>query len=241
LEKKNKVISQHEKRVIAYHESGHASVSWLLRYAHPLVKVTIVPRGKSLGAAWYLPEERQITTYEQLFDEITATLAGRASEELVFGKISTGALNDLERVTKQAFAMVAYYGLNPKIGNISYYDSTGQSEMGFTKPFSEKTAETIDQEVHKMLEEAYQRAKQILSENRDKLDQLAALLVEREVIFREDLEEIYGKRPFEDENKTDNQPKGETTEITENKTTTENSDSEPIVENTNIANNPTNE
>ena len=232
LEKKNKVISQHEKRVIAYHESGHASVSWLLRYAHPLVKVTIVPRGKSLGAAWYLPEERQITTYEQLFDEITATLAGRASEELVFGKISTGALNDLERVTKQAFAMVAYYGLNPKIGNISYYDSTGQSEMGFTKPFSEKTAETIDQEVHKMLEEAYQRAKQILSENRDKLDQLAALLVEREVIFREDLEEIYGKRPFEDENKTDNQPKGETTEITENKTTTENSDSEPIVENT---------
>ena len=241
LEKKNKVISQHEKRVIAYHESGHASVSWLLRYAHPLVKVTIVPRGKSLGAAWYLPEERQITTYEQLFDEITATLAGRASEELVFGKISTGALNDLERVTKQAFAMVAYYGLNPKIGNISYYDSTGQSEMGFTKPFSEKTAETIDQEVHKMLEEAYQRAKQILSENRDKLDQLAALLVEREIIFREDLEEIYGKRPFEDENKTDNQPKGETTEITENKTTTENSDSEPIVENTNIANNPTNE
>lgn len=241
LEKKNKVISQHEKRVIAYHESGHASVSWLLRYAHPLVKVTIVPRGKSLGAAWYLPEERQITTYEQLFDEITATLAGRASEELVFGKISTGALNDLERVTKQAFAMVAYYGLNPKIGNISYYDSTGQSEMGFTKPFSEKTAETIDQEVHKMLEEAYQRAKQILSENRDKLDQLAALLVEREVIFREDLEEIYGKRPFEDENKTDNQPKGETTEITGNKTTTENSDSEPIVENTNIANNPTNE
>ena len=201
LEKRNRVISQHEKKVIAYHESGHASVSWLLQYAHPLVKVTIVPRGKSLGAAWYLPEERQITTYEQLFDEITATLAGRASEEIVFGKISTGALNDLERVTKQAFAMVAYYGLNPNIGNISYYDSTGQSEMGFTKPFSEKTAEAIDLEVHKMIEEAYQRAKNILLENREKLDKLAALLVEREVIFREDLEEIYGKRPFEDENK----------------------------------------
>ncbi len=201
LEKRNKVISQHEKRVIAYHESGHASVSWLLQYAHPLVKVTIVPRGKSLGAAWYLPEERQITTYEQLFDEITATLAGRASEEIVFGKISTGALNDLERVSKQAFAMVAYYGLNPKIGNISYYDSTGQSEMGFTKPFSEKTAETIDVEVHKMIEEAYQRAKDILLQNRDKLDKLATLLVEREVIFREDLEEIYGKRPFDEENK----------------------------------------
>ena len=203
LEKRNKVISQHEKRVIAYHESGHASVSWLLQYAHPLVKVTIVPRGKSLGAAWYLPEERQITTYEQLFDEITATLAGRASEEIVFGKISTGALNDLERVSKQAFAMVAYYGLNPKIGNISYYDSTGQSEMGFTKPFSEKTAEIIDIEVHKMIEDAYQRAKDILLQNRDKLDKLANLLVEREVIFREDLEEIYGKRPFDEEKKNE--------------------------------------
>ncbi len=201
LEKRTKVITPHEKRVIAYHESGHASVSWLLRYAHPLVKVTIVPRGKSLGAAWYLPEERQITTYEQLFDEITSTLAGRASEELVFGKISTGALNDLERVTKQAFAMVAYYGLNNKIGNISYYDSTGQSEMSFTKPFSEKTAESIDNEVHNMIEEAYIRAKTILSENRDKLDLLANLLIEREVIFREDLEEIYGKRPFEEEQK----------------------------------------
>ena len=231
LEKKNKVISQHEKKVIAYHESGHASVSWLLRYAHPLVKVTIVPRGKSLGAAWYLPEERQITTYEQLFDEITATLAGRASEELVFGKISTGALNDLERVTKQAFAMVAYYGLNPKIGNISYYDSTGQSEMGFTKPFSEKTAEAIDQEVHKMLEEAYQRAKQILSENRDKLDKLAALLIEREVIFREDLEEIYGKRPFDEENKVEDQPKEEAEESAETETTTVENKAETTAEN----------
>ena len=231
LEKKNKVISQHEKKVIAYHESGHASVSWLLRYAHPLVKVTIVPRGKSLGAAWYLPEERQITTYEQLFDEIMATLAGRASEELVFGKISTGALNDLERVTKQAFAMVAYYGLNPKIGNISYYDSTGQSEMGFTKPFSEKTAEAIDQEVHKMLEEAYQRAKQILSENRDKLDKLAALLVEREVIFREDLEEIYGKRPFDEENKVEDQTREETTDTTETETTIAEKEAETTSEN----------
>ena len=246
LEKKNKVISQHEKKVIAYHESGHASVSWLLRYAHPLVKVTIVPRGKSLGAAWYLPEERQITTYEQLFDEITATLAGRASEELVFGKISTGALNDLERVTKQAFAMVAYYGLNPKIGNISYYDSTGQSEMGFTKPFSEKTAEAIDQEVHKMLEEAYQRAKQILSENRDKLDKLAALLVEREVIFREDLEEIYGKRPFDEEAKAEEQqPKedtAETIDTTDTETTIAEKESETTSENNkNTDDNSTNE
>ncbi len=202
LEKRSKIITPHEKKVIAYHESGHASVSWLLRYAHPLVKVTIVPRGKSLGAAWYLPEERQITTYEQLFDEITATLGGRAAEDLVFGHISTGALNDLERVTKQSFAMVAYYGLNPNIGNVSFYDSTGQSEYGFTKPFSEKTAETIDQEVSKMIEEAYKRAKTILSENREKLDKLASLLIEREVIFREDLEDIFGKRPFEDEGKT---------------------------------------
>ena len=229
--------------MIAYHESGHASVSWLLRYAHPLVKVTIVPRGKSLGAAWYLPEERQITTYEQLFDEITATLAGRASEELVFGKISTGALNDLERVTKQAFAMVAYYGLNPKIGNISYYDSTGQSEMGFTKPFSEKTAEAIDQEVHKMLEEAYQRAKQILSENRDQLDKLAALLVEREVIFREDLEEIYGKRPFDEEAKAEEQqPKEDTAETIDTETTIAEKESETTSENNkNTDDNSTNE
>jgi cell division protease FtsH len=199
LEKKNKVISAHEKRVIAYHESGHASVGWLLEHAHPLVKVSIVPRGKSLGAAWYLPEERQITTYEQLFDEITATLAGRASEEIVFGKISTGALSDLERVTKQAFAMVAYYGLNPKVGNVCFYDSTGRSDMGFTKPFSEKTAELIDEEVHNMLEEAYERAKNILSEHRDQLDKLANLLIEKEVVFREDLENIYGKRPFDKE------------------------------------------
>ena len=202
LEKRTKVITPHEKKVIAYHESGHASVSWLLRWGNPLVKVTIVPRGKALGAAWYLPEERQITTYDQMFDDITSLLAGRAAEEIVFGEISTGALNDLERATKQAMAMVTYYGLNKTIGNISYYDSTGQTDMAFTKPFSEKTAETIDAEVHKMLESAYQRAKSLLVENRDKLDQLAQQLISREVIFREDLEQIYGKRPFDDEEKT---------------------------------------
>ncbi|MBR4803382.1 MAG: ATP-dependent zinc metalloprotease FtsH [Bacteroidales bacterium] len=201
LEKRTKVITPHEKRVIAYHESGHASVSWLLRWGNPLVKVTIVPRGKALGAAWYLPEERQITTYDQMFDDITSLLAGRAAEEIVFGEISTGALNDLERATKQAFAMVTYYGLNKKMGNISYYDSTGQSDMALTKPFSEKTAETIDEEVHQMLETAYQRAKALLLENRDKLDKLAEQLINREVIFREDLESIYGKRPFDDETK----------------------------------------
>ena len=185
--------------MIAYHESGHASVSWLLQYAHPLVKVTIVPRGKALGAAWYLPEERQITTYEQMFDEITSAVGGRASEEIFFGKVSTGALNDLEKVTKQAYAMVVYFGLNKAIGNISYYDSTGQNEYAFQKPYSEKTAETIDQEVRKIVEEAYERAKIILSENKDKLERLASLLLEREVIFREDLEEIFGKRPWETE------------------------------------------
>ena len=199
LEKRTKIITPQEKKVIAYHEAGHASVSWMLRYAHPLVKVTIVPRGKSLGAAWYLPEERQITTYEQMLDEMTATLGGRAAEDLVFGKISTGALNDLERVTKQAYAMVVYYGMNEKVGNLSYYDSSGQSEYGFTKPFSEKTAETIDKEIHSMIESAYERAKSILNENREKLDTLANLLIEKEVIFREDLETIFGKRPFEEE------------------------------------------
>lgn len=199
LEKRNKIISAHEKRVIAYHESGHAAVSWLLQYAHPLVKVTIVPRGKALGAAWYLPEERQITTFEQMFDEITSAVGGRASEEIFFGKVSTGALNDLEKVTKQAFAMVVYFGLNKEIGNISYYDSTGQSEYTFSKPYSERTAETIDQEVKKIVEQAYERAKTILNENREKLERLANLLLEREVIFREDLEEIFGKRPWDAE------------------------------------------
>jgi ATP-dependent metalloprotease FtsH len=199
LEKRNKIISPHEKKVIAFHESGHAATSWLLEHAHPLVKVTIVPRGKALGAAWYLPEERQITTYDQMLDEITSALGGRAAEDLIFNKVSTGALNDLEKVTKQAFAMVVYFGLNKKIGNISYYDSSGQNEYSFTKPYSEKTAETIDDEVRTLIELAYQRAKKILSENKDKLVTLANLLLEKEVIFREDLEKIFGKRPFEHE------------------------------------------
>ncbi|MBK7214650.1 MAG: ATP-dependent zinc metalloprotease FtsH [Bacteroidales bacterium] len=198
LEKRNKIISQHEKKVIAYHESGHAAVSWLLQYAHPLVKVTIVPRGKALGAAWYLPEERQITTTEQMYDEITAALGGRAAEEVVFGKVSTGALNDLEKVTKQAYSMVAFYGLNDKIGNISFYDSSGQQEYMMGKPFSEKTAQIIDEEISKMIEAAYIRAKNLLIENREKLNQLAGILLQKEVIFREDLETIFGARPFDD-------------------------------------------
>jgi cell division protease FtsH len=195
LERRGHIISPEEKKVIAYHEAGHASVSWLLKYASPLIKVTIVPRGKSLGAAWYLPEERHITTFEQLYDEMTATLGGRASEETVFGRISTGALSDLERVTKQAYSMVVYYGLSDKIGNVSYYDSSGQSEYSFTKPYSEKTAEEIDKEIKNLIESAYQRALEILKNNREKLDQLATILLEREVIFAEDLEEIFGKRP----------------------------------------------
>lgn len=199
LEKRNKIISPHEKKVIAYHESGHAAVSWLLEHAHPLVKVTIVPRGKALGAAWYLPEERQITTYEQMFDEITSAVAGRASEEVYFGKVSTGALNDLEKVTKQAYAIVVYFGLNKEIGNISFYDSSGQNEFAFQKPYSEKTSEVIDHEVREIVESAYKRAKQIILENKEKLEKLANLLLEREVIFREDLETVFGKRPFDKE------------------------------------------
>ncbi|HEX7410505.1 MAG TPA: cell division protein FtsH, partial [Bacteroidales bacterium] len=197
LEKRNKIISPNEKKVIAFHESGHATVSWMLEYAHPLVKVTIVPRGKALGAAWYLPEERQITTFEQMFDEMTSALGGRASEEIIFGKVSTGALNDLEKVYKQAYAMVAFYGLNKKIGNISFYDSSGQQEYSFNKPFSEKTAEVIDDEISKLVEEAYQRAKKILIDNKEKLEQLAIQLLKKEVIFREDMEAIFGLRPFE--------------------------------------------
>ena len=212
LEKRNKIISQHEKKVIAYHESGHAAVSWLLEYAHPLVKVTIVPRGKALGAAWYLPDERQITTYEQMIDELIATLGGRAAEEIVFGKISTGALNDLEKVTKQAYAMVAFYGLNKKIGNISYYDSSGQNEYSFSKPFSEETARVIDDEIHKMVEESYNKAKELLTQNRDKLNQLAEILLLKEVIFREDLEKIFGKRPFPDHDHVMINSNGETNE-----------------------------
>lgn len=197
LEKKNKIISVHEKKVIAYHEAGHAATSWLLEHASPLVKVTIVPRGRSLGAAWYLPEERQITTTEQLMDEMCATLGGRAAEEVIFGKISTGALSDLEKVTKQAYAMITIYGLNSKIGNISYYDSTGANEYGFTKPYSEKTAQIIDEEVSKLIELAYVRAKDILTKNKDLLKLLAEKLLEKEVIFKEDLELIFGKRPFD--------------------------------------------
>jgi len=199
LEKRNKIISKHEKEVIAYHESGHAAVSWLLEHGHPLVKVTIVPRGKSLGAAWYLPEERQITTFDQMFDEMASALGGRAAEEIFFGKISTGALSDLEKITKQAYSMVVYFGLNEKIGNLSYYDSTGQQEYTFTKPYSEKTAETIDNEISKLVESAYVRAKTILLENKDKLEQLAQQLLTKEVIYREDLELIFGERPFQEE------------------------------------------
>jgi len=199
LEKRNKIISSKEKNVIAFHEAGHASVSWLLEHAHPLVKVTIVPRGKALGAAWYLPEERQITTFDQMFDEMTSALGGRASEEIMFGQVSTGALNDLEKVTKQAYNMVVFFGLNKKIGNISYYDSTGQQEYSFTKPYSEKTAETIDKEISKLVEDAYQRAISILSEKKESLAQLASVLLEKEVIFREDLEKVFGKRPWKDE------------------------------------------
>jgi cell division protease FtsH len=196
LEKRNKIISPEEKKVIAFHEAGHASVSWLVEFAHPLIKVTIVPRGKALGAAWYLPEERQITTFDQMFDEITMALGGRAAEEIVFGRVSTGALNDLEKVSKQAFSMVAFFGLNDKIGNVSYYDSSGQSEFTFGKPYSEKTAELIDAEVHALVEKAYHRAKEILRANREKLETLAEFLLKREVIFREDLEHIFGKRTF---------------------------------------------
>jgi AFG3 family protein len=196
LEKKNKIITPNEKQVIAYHEAGHASISWLLEHAHPLIKVTIVPRGQSLGAAWYLPNERQITTTEQLLDEMCATLGGRASEEVIFGKISTGALSDLEKVTKQAYAMISLYGLNDKIGNISYYDSQGNNEYGFTKPYSEKTAQTIDEEVSKLIESQYQRAKEILTQNKHLLVQLAESLMAKEVIFKEDLEQILGIRPY---------------------------------------------
>lgn len=193
LEKKTKIITPKEKKTIAYHEAGHAAVSWLTEYASPLVKVTIVPRGRSLGAAWYLPEERQITTTNQLLDEMCATLGGRAAEKVMFGEISTGALSDLEKVTKQAYAMVSIYGLNKELGNISYYNL---NEGGFTKPYSDKTAELIDKEVSDLIEEQYARAQKILSDNKDKLVALAELLLEKEVIFKEDLVSILGERPF---------------------------------------------
>jgi cell division protease FtsH len=198
LEKKNKIISKEEKYAIAVHEAGHASVSWLLKHASPLVKVTIVPRGQSLGAAWYLPEERSITRTEQLLDEMCATLGGRAAEQVVFGKISTGALSDLEKVTKQSYAMVTMYGLSEKLGNISFYDSQGRSEYAFSKPYSEETAKIIDEEVSKLIEEQYQRAIQLLQDNKSKLEALAQKLLEKEVIFKEDLEAIFGPRNFEE-------------------------------------------
>lgn len=194
LEKRSKIISEDEKNTIAFHEAGHAVVSWLVEFASPLVKVSIVPRGQSLGAAWYLPEERAITTTEQMLDEMCATLGGRAAEEIMFGKISTGALSDLEKVTKQAYAMVSVYGLNERVGNRSYYDSRG--ENSFTKPYSEETARIIDEEVSAVIERAYERAKEILSSHRDKLEALADSLLQNEVIFREDVESILGARPF---------------------------------------------
>ena len=194
LERKNKIISDEEKRVIAYHEAGHATVSWILENASPLIKVTIIPRGKSLGAAWYLPEERQITTREQMMDELAAMLGGRVSEQINFGEVSTGALNDLERATKMAYAMVAYYGMSEKVGTISYYDSTGQSDMALTKPYSELTAQQIDAEAKNTIAEAYAMAAEVLRSHADGLKELAELLLEREVVFTEDVERIFGKR-----------------------------------------------
>lgn len=202
LEKKNKIITPEEKKTIAYHEAGHATVSWMLEHAAPLVKVTIVPRGQSLGAAWYLPEERLIIRPEQMLDEMCATMGGRAAEKVIFGKISTGALSDLEKVTKQARAMVTIYGLNEELGNVTYYDSSGRNEYGFTKPYSEETAQKIDLEISKIIEAQYQRAILLLEEHKDKLAELAERLLDKEVIFKDDLQKIFGKRPFEEELKT---------------------------------------
>ena len=199
LEKKNKIITPDEKKAIAIHEAGHATISWMLEHAAPLIKVTIVPRGQSLGAAWYLPEERQIVRPNQMLDEMCATMGGRAAEKVIFNNISTGALSDLEKVTKQARAMVTVYGLNEKLGNITYYDSSGQTDYNFSKPYSEETARTIDQEISIMIEGQYQRAISILEENKDKLNQLADILIEKEVIFKDDLENIFGRRPFDKE------------------------------------------
>ena len=201
LEKKNKIITPEEKRAVAFHEAGHATVSWILEHAAPLVKVTIVPRGRSLGAAWYLPEERLIVRPEQMLDEMCAALGGRAAEQVIFGKISTGALSDLEKVTKQARAMVTIYGLSDKVGNLTYYDSSGQSEYGFTKPYSEQTAELIDKEISDIIEKQYDRAVELLDANKDKLTQLAEVLLDKEVIFKDNLEKIFGKRPYDKEDK----------------------------------------
>ena len=200
LEKKNKIITPEEKETIAYHEAGHAIISWLLEHAAPLVKVTIVPRGQSLGAAWYLPEERQIIRTDQMLDEMCAALGGRAAEKVIFNKISTGALSDLEKVTRQAKAMVSVYGLNDTLGNITYYDSSGQSDYSFSKPYSEETAQVIDKEISKIIEKQYNRAIGLLKNSKDKLKQLAERLLEKEVIFKDDLENILGKRPFKTNN-----------------------------------------
>ncbi len=210
LEKKNKIITKEEKKAIAYHEAGHATVSWMLEHAAPLVKVTIVPRGQSLGAAWYLPEERLIVRPEQMLDEMCAALGGRAAEKVIFNKISTGALSDLEKVTKQARAMVTIYGLSDKVGNLTYYDSSGQSEYGFTKPYSEQTAELIDKEISDIIEEQYQRAVNLLEQHKDKLTELAEVLLEKEVIFKDNLEVIFGKRPFEKKELSEPKPEEKT-------------------------------
>ena len=212
LEKKNKIITQEEKKTIAFHEAGHAMVSWLLEHAAPLVKVTIVPRGQSLGAAWYLPEERMIVRTEQMLDEMCATLGGRAAEKVIFDKISTGALSDLEKVTRQAKAMVTVYGLNDEIGNITYYDSSGQSDYSFSKPYSEETAQKIDKEISKIVENQYKRACELVKKNKDKLTALANRLLEKEVIFKDDLVSILGDRPFD---KKDNSSESEEIKATE--------------------------
>ncbi|WP_297691348.1 ATP-dependent zinc metalloprotease FtsH [uncultured Eudoraea sp.] len=222
LEKKNKIITPEEKKTIAYHEAGHATVSWMLEHAAPLVKVTIVPRGQSLGSAWYLPEERLIVRPEQMQDEMCATLGGRAAEKVIFNKISTGALSDLEKVTKQARAMVTIYGLNDEIGNLTYYDSSGQNEYGFTKPYSEDTAQVIDQEISKLIEEQYIRAIDVLKKNKDKLIALAERLLEKEVIFKEDLVKIFGSRPFEKEFDQKGQEIVSTEKLTPEESTEEN-------------------
>ena len=222
LEKKNKIITPEEKKTIAYHEAGHATVSWMLEHAAPLVKVTIVPRGQSLGSAWYLPEERLIVRPEQMQDEMCATLGGRAAEKVIFDKISTGALSDLEKVTKQARAMVTIYGLNDEIGNLTYYDSSGQNEYGFTKPYSEDTAQVIDQEISKLIEEQYIRAIDVLKKNKDKLIALAERLLEKEVIFKEDLVKIFGSRPFEKEFDQKGQEIVSTEKLTPEESTEEN-------------------
>ena len=207
LEKKNKIITPSEKRAVAFHEAGHATVSWMLEHASPLVKVTIVPRGRSLGAAWYLPEERLIVRPEQMLDEMCAALGGRAAEKVIFDKISTGALSDLEKVTKQARAMVTVYGLSDKVGNLTYYDSSGENEYGFSKPYSERTAELIDKEISSIIETQYKRAVKLLEDNKDKLTELAEVLLKKEVIFKDNLESIFGKRPFAVEETVKSSPK----------------------------------